>query len=74
MSSVLFLALGVVGCACPRYDVRVAAVPVAQARADWVAVRIDRHTGQAWYSYNKNIVEDQKPEWRLILGGVEPQK
>jgi len=70
--SILFVGLFAAGCVSPRYDVRVTAVPISQARADWVAVRIDRQTGQTWYSYNQNIVEIQKPEWHPILEGVQP--
>ena len=71
----LFLALGVAGCACPRYDVQVTSVPLGAGRADWVAVRIDRQTGQTWYSYNQGTdVASQRPQWHPILGGVELPK
>jgi hypothetical protein len=73
--SILFVGVFAAGCASSRYDVRVAPVPVSQARADWVVVRIDRQTGQAWYSYNQNVPYPDgnlKPEWHPILEGVQP--
>lgn len=73
--SLFLIVLFTAGCACPRYDVRVVAIPLPNSRADWIAVRIDRQTGQAWYSYNEGkAVLLQKPEWHPIAGGVEPSQ
>jgi hypothetical protein len=47
---ILFVGIFAAGCAAPRYDVRVTSAPTESARANWVAVRIDRKTGETWYS------------------------
>ncbi|MDE3100372.1 MAG: hypothetical protein KGJ88_12950 [Verrucomicrobiota bacterium] len=67
---ILFVALFVAGCASPRYDVRVAPV----GGGGWVAVRIDRQTGQCWYSSLPVGPNYPKPEWYPLKGGVESQQ
>lgn len=73
--SILFVGMFAAGCASSRYDISVTAVPIAQMRADWVAVRIDRQTGQTWYSYNLGSdVTPQKPEWHPMLDREDSPK
>jgi hypothetical protein len=70
----LLLILTTVGCTCPRYDVRVASVP-SVGRADWVVVRVDRQTGQVWYSYHKAVdMDSAKPVWQSLDGVTEGKK
>ncbi len=63
ISSITVLALGLVGCAGPRYQIAVATIPSPNTDAGWVAVRVDQQTGKSWVTYNPHKLN---VEWRLI--------
>lgn len=69
---VLLLAIGLAGCAAPRYRVVVTSLPSAVSKAGWVAVRVNQETGATWYVVDDGI--DRNLKWQPILEGGETTK
>lgn len=71
-ASILLAAIGLVGCAAPRYQVAVTSVPSSVGRADWAAVRVNQQTGTSWYLRDDGSGRHLK--WQRILEGDETTK
>ncbi len=65
LAIIFLVALGVAGCAAPRYHVTVTAVAPTISRAEWMAVRVDQQTGTSWYLHDDGT--GRKVEWQPIL-------
>lgn len=67
----LFICLSVVGCTSHKYDAHVVALPASAGASGWVAIRVDRQTGECWY-WDAQVPGASKPQWHRISDPSEP--
>ena len=74
IGSILLLALGLVGCASPRYQVAVTAVETPNGPPVWLAVRVDQQTGATSYYYHQSSSPLYEGEWHPMSEGAKASK